>query len=102
MAQGYRRGLEAGTAAWVAEDETHIVGIATASQPREENPPRALELRTLYLLSAHYGSGAGQGLLDASVGTGPCMLRVASENPRAIAFYRRNGFTLDGAQKIEK
>lgn len=78
------------------------MGIATASQPREENPPRALELRTLYLLSAHYGSGAGQGLLDASVGTGPCMLRVASENPRAIAFYRRNGFTLDGAQKIEK
>ncbi len=30
------------------------------------------------------------------------MLWVASENPRAIAFYRRNGFPLDGAQKIEK
>lgn len=29
------------------------------------------------------------------------MLWVALENPRAIAFYRRNGFEFDGAEETD-
>jgi ribosomal protein S18 acetylase RimI-like enzyme len=43
----------------------------------------------------------GQALLDATLGTDPAMLWVAKENPRAIAFYRRNGFRFDGAEQID-
>jgi len=45
--------------------------------------------------SAH-GSGAGQALLHAAVGDSPAYLWAADDNPRAEAFYRRNGFDPDG------
>ncbi|MCT1603050.1 hypothetical protein M3E18_12115 [Kocuria sp. p3-SID1433] len=39
--------------------------------------------------------------LDAVVGSEPCQLWVARDNRRAQAFYRRNGFVPDGAEKQE-
>ena len=48
-----------------------------------------------------HGSGTGQALLDAAVGDRPAFLWTAEDNPRAQAFYRRNGFIADGARKIE-
>lgn len=79
-----------------------IVGFAVAgsSLPDEEHGvPRDLQLFMIYVAAAHYGTGAGQALLDAALGPGPALLWVAKENPRAIAFYRRNGFELDGAEQ---
>lgn len=38
------------------------------------------------VLASHYGSGAGQQLLDAAVGDGGAYLWIADENPRALAF----------------
>jgi len=35
-------------------------------------------------------------LLDAALGDQPALLWVAEQNPRAIAFYQRNGFSFDG------
>ena len=32
---------------------------------------------------------------------GSAMLWVAKENPRAMAFYLRNGFRFDGAEQID-
>jgi hypothetical protein len=32
---------------------------------------------------------------------GPAVLWVADPNPRAQAFYRRNRFTVDGAERVE-
>lgn len=86
---------------FVAEVDSKIVGFASAAPPRDEIPPRDLELCTIYLLAAHHGSGLGQLLIDAVLGDRPASLWVLGENPRAIAFYRRNGFEPDGEEKID-
>ena len=102
IANNFRRGLELGRSIWVGRVDDQIVGFAMAAMPREQDPPRDLELGLIYVLPAHYGNGLAQVLLDAAIGTAPCMLWVASDNPRAHAFYRRNGFSVDGAMKIEE
>jgi hypothetical protein len=43
----------------------------------------------------------GQQLFDRTVGDRGCFLWVARDNPRAIAFYARNGFARDGAEQHE-
>ena len=53
--------------------------------------PRDLELESLYVLASRHGSGAGQSLLDAVISDRPAYLWVADNNPRARAFYTRNG-----------
>lgn len=119
----------------VAESDGAIIGFAMAGPVQEvdESPapaapvdsappappvppvPPARELSTLYVLRSHHGTGAGQALLDATIGAvappapgsppapapapAPVSLWVAEQNPRALAFYRRNGFRRDGAEK---
>jgi hypothetical protein len=51
-------------------------------------------------MASLHGSGSGQGLLDAVIGTEPAFLWTAELNPRAQSFYRRNGFVADGARKV--
>lgn len=87
---------------WVAQAHDAIVGFASTGPPRDEEPPRDLELGTIYLLAAHHGSGLGQALIDAALDDRRASLWVLDENPRAIAFYRRNGFHPDGAEKIDR
>lgn len=111
----------------VAEFDGEIIGFAMAGpvqdaaesvQPahdRVQEPAQqasgsdssARELYTLYVLRGHQGTGVGQALLDAMLGTesgadsspAPIFLWVAKQNPRAIAFYLRNGFRFDGVEK---
>lgn len=83
---------------WVTCDGDEIIGWATASAGRSADRPRPLALEGIYVLSSHYGSGAGQLLLDAAVGQSSAYLWIAEENPRAFAFYRRNGFAPDGTR----
>jgi GNAT superfamily N-acetyltransferase len=85
---------------WVAVDDERVIGWAGAATSRAENPPRRLELEGLYILASHYGSGAGQRLLEAAIGDEPAFLWVASDNPRARAFYARNGFVSDGVTDL--
>ena len=87
------------TDVFVASEGAVIVGWASASAGRAEDPPRARELEGIYVLASSYGSGAGQALLDAAIGNVPAFLWVADDNPRARAFYARNGFVPDGATK---
>ncbi|WP_285117127.1 GNAT family N-acetyltransferase [Leifsonia sp. fls2-241-R2A-40a] len=96
-AQGWTTILERGeTDAFVAESDGDVVGWATAGAGRDEHAPRPRELEGIYLLASAYGSGAGQRLLDAAIADSPAYLWVMDGNPRAEAFYRRNGFTRDG------
>ncbi|WJX99325.1 GNAT family N-acetyltransferase [Curtobacterium sp. 458] len=84
----------------VALDGDDLVGFAGthATPPSDgEQPVRPEELTMLYVLARAHGSGAGQALLDAALGHRSASLWVAEDNPRAQAFYRRNGFTADGA-----
>ena len=87
---------------WVACRGTDIVGWASAGAGRDEDSPRPRELNGIYVLASEYGSGAGQLLLDAAVGRGGAYLWIAEENPRAFAFYRRNGFVPDGATAVHE
>ncbi|GAA3744826.1 hypothetical protein GCM10022239_20430 [Leifsonia bigeumensis] len=101
-ARMWRRTIDDGLGElWVADVDGNIVGFASTLPSRDENPPRDLELGAIYLLAAHHGSGLGQALLDAALGDRPASLWVLEENPRATAFYRRNGFQPDGAEKID-
>lgn len=107
----------------VAESDGEIIGFAMAgpvqeaaeaaapAAPVDSAPPAppARELSTLYVLRSHHGTGAGQALLDATIGAvappapgsppAPVSLWVAEQNPRALAFYRRNGFRRVRAEK---
>lgn len=86
---------------FVAESAVRLVGFAFASSPREEHPARDLQLHMLYVRTPLHGSGIGQALLDAVLEQEPAQLWCAKENPRALAFYRRNGFAPDGSHKVD-
>jgi len=88
----------------VAESDGSLVGFAWAGPgigTGDEAPPRQRQLYAIYLAESHHGSGAAQALLDETIGAGPAMLWVARQNPRATAFYARNGFVLDGAEQVD-
>lgn len=95
----WREILAAGrTSVWVVCDGQMIVGWASAGSGRDDDGPRPLELEGIYVLASHYGTGAGQLLLEAAVGGKGAYLWIAEDNPRAAAFYRNNGFTADGTE----
>lgn len=87
----------------VAIREGEVVGFASAGPPAspEQPPPADRELFMIYLLAAHHGCGAAQAMLDAVLGDAAAFLWVAAINPRAQAFYRRNGFDFDGVEKVD-
>jgi ribosomal protein S18 acetylase RimI-like enzyme len=88
----------------IAEDGGRIIGFAFVGpsfSPEGQELPRDRQVFNLYVAAAHHGSGVGQALLDATAGDGPAMLWVAKDNPRAVAFYRRNGFEFDGAEQSD-
>lgn len=106
----WSRAVDAGGAVCVAVVDDVVVGLAAATdhrqrpgrpgRPADDPRPTELELTLLYLLADHHGSGLGQLLLDAATGSRACFLWVADDNPRARAFYARNGFHPDGARNV--
>ncbi|HMH59655.1 MAG TPA: GNAT family N-acetyltransferase [Galbitalea sp.] len=80
---------------WLAIADDEIIGHSTAVAA-EPDAPGDLELVSIYVLAKAYGSGAGQALLDSAIGDRSACLWVAAENPRALSFYRRNGFEAVG------
>lgn len=86
----------------VAEIDCTVVGFAVAGPSRDEDAVRDRELYSLYVATAHHGTGAGQALLDAVLADDPAQLWVVTDNARARAFYRRNGFAPDGVGRVEQ
>ncbi|MEZ2372037.1 N-acetyltransferase family protein [Arthrobacter sp. RCC_34] len=85
----------------VAEAAGEVVGFAGGGAPLDpEEASLGQNLSMLYLRQDFHGSGAGQALFDAVLPSGPAFLWVAQDNPRAQAFYRRNGFVLDGVEDV--
>lgn len=95
-----RESMEAGSIPTLAYDAGGLVGIANAGPARDGDGPAGTELFMIYILARVHGSGAGQRLLDAVIGTEAAYLWVLEDNPRAQAFYARNGFALDGERKL--
>lgn len=92
--------------AWIAEDRIGPLAVAEAGHGSTDwelarGFPAAstdLELQTLYTLPRGLGTGVGQALLDIAVADQPAYLWIMAGNPRAEAFYRRNGFVPDGLE----
>ncbi len=65
--------------------------------------PEARHLYVLYAYRSMHGTGVGQDLLDAVIDpTVTTALWVADPNPRAQAFYSKNGFVADGTVKTDE
>ncbi|GAA1377608.1 GNAT family N-acetyltransferase [Luteococcus sanguinis] len=84
----------------VTEDDGRVLGIAHAGPPRDDDAPQPLELTTMYLLEEAKGTGVGSALLKTAIGDSPAYLWVLEGNDRAIAFYTKEGFELDGLTRI--
>lgn len=94
-----------------AEGDTHvmgeeylqkIVGFAVSGPDTDSGDAKDnRQLFSLYVLRRLHGTGVGQALLDEVLGKGPAVLWVAKDNPRAVTFYRRNGFKFDGTERSD-
>ena len=88
----------------VSENRCGIDGFVRvrSGQASPVGGPSDTEIATLYVQPRHQGKGIGHSLLRAALdqcqhrGWPHPWLAVNSENLGAIAFYRRNGFTLAG------
>jgi GNAT superfamily N-acetyltransferase len=73
-----------------------LVGFAGAGPGRDNDVDLDLELMALYVRASWWGTGIGYALLREAIGDRAAYLWVLANNQRAIAFYERQGFRLDG------
>jgi GNAT superfamily N-acetyltransferase len=82
----------------LAEDEEGVVGFASTGPARDNDMEELLELYSLYVRAAYWGTGVGYALFESTVGDRAAYLWVLAGNERAIRFYERQGFRLDGTE----
>jgi GNAT superfamily N-acetyltransferase len=83
---------------YVAEGVDGLVGFAAAGPARDADVDVELELWALYVRQRHYSTGVGYALFETVVGDRAAYLWVLAGNTRAIGFYERQGFRLDGTE----
>lgn len=74
------------------------IGFASAGPGRDNDVDTELELWSLYVRAAYWGTGVGYALFEEAVGDRAAYLWVLASNQRAIHFYERQGFRLDGTE----
>lgn len=84
---------------WLAVEGDAVVGLASAGPRRDDDIDVWLELESHYVLDRVKGTGLAAGLLRTAIGDADAYLWVIDGNARAIAFYRRHGFVLDGTSR---
>jgi ribosomal protein S18 acetylase RimI-like enzyme len=78
------------------------VHLVSGAAPAAVQGPVPLELKRLYVARAWHGQGVAQALMNAALdaargrGAQTLWLGVWERNPRAVAFYRKYGFTRVG------
>lgn len=93
-------------AAVLGQDVVGYLMLCREKAPATIRAKLPLELRRLYVLPEHHGSGVAAALLaeairEAIAGANDALwLSVSIENHRGIAFYRKNGFTVVGDQQF--
>jgi len=85
---------------FVGTEQGRVIGWALAGPGKDDDAPAAQELYALYVDPDLHGSGLASALLAAVIGHAPASLWVLGDNPRAQAFYSREGFVADGASKM--
>ena len=98
-------------AAWVAEDESGtLVGytfLLVGSTTEGVHGRKPAEVERIYADQSMHGTGLGKRLMETCVehaterGCDVLWLAVWEHNPRAIAFYERQGFTRVGAKTFQ-
>ena len=87
----------------IAMDGKKVVGFISYGNYRDETI-QAGEIIALYVLKDYYGKGVSKQLMHAAfVALGQfseIYLWVLKDNKRAIAFYQKMVFTIDGPEKI--
>lgn len=96
---------DADTIFYVAETPAQLVGYVKLKKMPHDllgQTGVVLELKRIYVLKKHYGKGIAQLLLKSTeeyaiqMGLSVINLAVWKENPRAIAFYLKEGFEIKG------
>jgi GNAT superfamily N-acetyltransferase len=95
------RAIAARDATLVAERGDELVGFASHGPGRDADLG-GLEVYALYTRAAWWGTGLGATLLAGSIGDRAAYLWVLEGNDRAIAFYEKHGFRLDGGVEDEE
>jgi len=102
-----RNGPLDGVRTWVADDGSRILGFASVGPARDEDAGRDdEEIYSIYMEPAMWGKGIARDLMRTVLAEvspqGSLTLWVLADNARARHFYRRHGFTPDGAEKLEE
>jgi GNAT superfamily N-acetyltransferase len=98
----WRRWIGDGRPIIVAVDAGEVVGFAVADYATEPDIDIDFQLYAINVRQAYWGSRVAQRLHDRSVGDRPAFLWVLCDNPRAHAFYLRNGYRPDGVEKLDE
>ena len=97
--QRWREILESHDRNRVAVDAAgELIGFACSGPARDNDVDLDLEVWALYVRAPHWGTGVGYALFEDVVGDRAAYLWVLAGNERAIAFYQRQGFRLDGTE----
>ena len=87
----------------IAMDGKKVVGFISYGNFRDE-AIQVGEIIALYVLKDYYGKGVSEQLMHAAFVAldhfSKIYLWVLKDNKRAIAFYQKMGFTVDGQEKI--
>lgn len=84
--------------AFVAERPIGLIETAPATEAESAWPT---ELLSLNIHPDWYGAGVAQALVAATLADADAYLWVLTGNERAIAFYRKLGFELDGEERYD-
>ena len=89
----------------ISMDGKKVVGFISYGNYHDETI-QAGEIIALYVLKDYYGKGVSKQLMHAAFVAldqfSEIYLWVLKDNKRAIAFYQKMGFTLDGQEQILK
>lgn len=80
----------------VVEGPDGLIGFGSIGRGRDNDVDLELELYALYVRKRWWGTGIGYALLREVLGDRAAYLWVLADNQRAIDFYERQGFRLDG------
>jgi ribosomal protein S18 acetylase RimI-like enzyme len=90
---------------YFAINDTNVIGylkLNSGQSQTELKDDKAVEIERIYVLKAYHGKNVGQLLCEKAIQTAKqknadyVWLGVWEENPRAINFYRKNGFIAFG------
>lgn len=108
QADAYAALLNGGARAWLVEasEGGAPLGYALLGQPDLDAAQAGdVELKRIYSLSRFHGLGIGAALMDAVVtaaaGYQRLLLGVYHGNSRALAFYKKQGFTQIGTRQFQ-